>query len=168
MKKEVWKKVCETYLRSNCILRCWKEYINWKRKEFWQNANIMDVIKYWSNALVFTWRQHESIEIYKMKRWETVRERQSVFFVFAIRVFSHFGIFLCRLFLTHLENVFDFKLTEGFWIMWSLICILQACDNMKSRAIKKRPHFWVLGWLYFKNFYHGNFCKNLQWEEVKT
>ena len=60
----------------------------------------MDVIKYWSNALVFTWRQHESIEIYKMKRWETVRERECVFFVFAFRVFSHFGIFLCRLLIT--------------------------------------------------------------------
>lgn len=42
----------------------------------------MDVIKYWSNALVFTWRQHESIEIYKMKRWETVRERESVYFLY--------------------------------------------------------------------------------------
>ena len=40
----------------------------------------MDVIKYWSNALVFTWRQHESIEIYKTKRWEIVRER--VYFLY--------------------------------------------------------------------------------------
>lgn len=40
----------------------------------------MDVIKYWSNALVFTWRQHESIEIYKTKQWEIVRER--VYFLY--------------------------------------------------------------------------------------
>ena len=38
----------------------------------------MDVIKYWSNALVFTWRQHESIEIYKMNA-EKLLERERVF-----------------------------------------------------------------------------------------
>lgn len=40
----------------------------------------MDVIKYWSNALVFTWRQHESIEIYKMNA-EKLLERESVLYL---------------------------------------------------------------------------------------
>ena len=40
----------------------------------------MDVIKYWSNALVFTWRQHESIEIYKMNA-EKLLQRESVLYL---------------------------------------------------------------------------------------